>query len=209
MTAQLDATRFISLPISSLVKATWNYKVDDIELKEKLKENLKRNGQLENIVVRELDEGKYEIVNGNHRYDAFAELEWSVVMCFNLGKVSQSVAQRIAIELNETRFGTDKIRLAELIKGMTTDFTLEDLATSMPFEMKDLSAMVTLTSFSFDQFSPKPPVIEGGDGRRLIIDMDKELAAKWLQWRELSNSRNDIEALVKLLELQPDFSITD
>lgn len=43
---------YIELPINKLLKADWNYKVDNEALLEKLKNNLKRNGQIENIIVR-------------------------------------------------------------------------------------------------------------------------------------------------------------
>lgn len=36
--------QFVEIPIEKLVKANWNYKNDDVELKEKLKANIKRNG---------------------------------------------------------------------------------------------------------------------------------------------------------------------
>ena len=58
---------FIEIPTDKLVKADWNYKTEDQEKQEKLKENIKRNGQIENIIIRELETGFFEVVNGNHR----------------------------------------------------------------------------------------------------------------------------------------------
>lgn len=123
----IDQSRFVLLKTDQLVKADWNYKEDNDELKEKLKANLKRNGQLENIVVRELDTGYYEIVNGNHRYDAIVDLGLTEVMCYNLGKISTAHAMRVAIELNETRFGTNDIKLAQTIATIGSEFGLEEL----------------------------------------------------------------------------------
>jgi ParB-like chromosome segregation protein Spo0J len=53
-------TGFCELNISQLVKADWNYKVDNEALAEKLANNIKRNGQIENIIVRELDKEEYK-----------------------------------------------------------------------------------------------------------------------------------------------------
>jgi ParB-like chromosome segregation protein Spo0J len=61
---------FVDIPLDLLVPADWNYKTDDEYRQEKLKNNIKRNGQVENIIVRLLSTGFYEIVNGNHRYQA-------------------------------------------------------------------------------------------------------------------------------------------
>jgi len=124
---------YIEISISKLVKANWNYKLDDDEKKEILKNNIKRNQQLENIIVRELDSGFYEIINGNHRYDAFVELEYDVIVAFNCGKISLTHAQRIAIKTNETHFDNDPLKLAMTIKEINLEYTDEDLLQTLPY----------------------------------------------------------------------------
>lgn len=126
---------YIELPLNKLVKADWNYKVDDAALLEKLKNNLKRNGQIENIIVRVLPTGFYEIVNGNHRYDALLAIGIETAVCYNLGEISLLAAQKIAIETNETRFDSDKEALAKLIEEikLSNEFTDEELNTTFPF----------------------------------------------------------------------------
>ena len=46
--------RFKELEFSKLVKASWNYKEEEPRLQSKLLENIKRNGQLETIIVESL-----------------------------------------------------------------------------------------------------------------------------------------------------------
>ena len=53
---------YIDISIDKLIKADWNYKTEDTAKQEKLKENIKRNGQIENIIIRELDTGFFEVV---------------------------------------------------------------------------------------------------------------------------------------------------
>jgi len=129
---------FTMIPVKRLIPAEWNYKLDDEELAEKLKNNIEMHGQLENIMVRQLDSGGYEIVNGNHRLPAFRDLKIKEVMCFNFGKISDAQAKRIAVETNETRFPTDYIRLAELIKGISDETPMEELERTMPWTMEEL-----------------------------------------------------------------------
>ncbi|GAB1371190.1 hypothetical protein MASR1M45_12520 [Candidatus Kapaibacterium sp.] len=57
-------------PREILIKASWNYKEEDEFTTNKLVNNMKKNGQIENIHVRKLQTGYYEVVNGNHRLDA-------------------------------------------------------------------------------------------------------------------------------------------
>lgn len=140
-----------------LVKANWNYKVDNDDLKSKLIENLKRNGQVVNTLVRELDTGYFEVIDGNHRYDAFEDMKVDYVLCFGFGRISDAKAKRIAVEINETRFESDNIKLAETIKDITTEFPLEELEISMPFSLEELENFDNLLEFDSSAKGENPP----------------------------------------------------
>src|SRR5574343_637826 len=112
------------IPLEKLVSADWNYKTDDATMEAHLLENFKRNGQIESIIVRLLDTGFYEVVNGNHRLKVMRQLETKEAMTFCLGEISLSQAKRIAIETNETRFASDNIKLAEALSEIGKEFDL-------------------------------------------------------------------------------------
>jgi len=126
--------KFIKVRLNKLVKCSWNYKNDDSKLLKKLVNNLKRNGQIENIIIRELDTGYYEIVNGNHRLDAFKELKYKDCMCYNLGKITESQAKRLAIETNETKFSHDEVELSKLLKELEEEFDIDELIETLPYD---------------------------------------------------------------------------
>lgn len=140
------------VPIDRCIKADWNYKKDDKERLKDLIENIKKNGQLENWIVRELDDGKLEIVNGNHRYDAHVALKLNFAVVNNLGKIGLIEAQRVSVETNETRFETDTILLANIIKEMSVEISVDDLAITMPYTDIELTNMIELTDFNWEQF---------------------------------------------------------
>ena len=151
--------RFVMLPLAKMVKANWNYKEDNDALLEKLKANIKRNGQIENIIVRQLDTGFYEVVNGNHRFDAMSQLGLTEAICFDLGKISDAQARRIAVETNETKFGVDNIKLAEIVSEIMQEFDdMGDLSSTMPYSPEELENFSKLLSFDWDQYGSK----EGG-----------------------------------------------
>jgi len=80
-------------------------------------------------------------------------------MCYNLGKVSDSRARRVAIETNETRFESDNLKLAGLIQEIGVsegaEFTLPDLALSMPYSEQQMRDMVDLLNFDWEKYSPE------------------------------------------------------
>lgn len=133
--------RYIRLPIEKIRKADWNYKTENPELSEKLKANIARNGQVENIIVRELEGGFFEVVNGNHRLDCLLDLGYETVFVFNLGAVSLNEAKRIAVETNETKFKAEPEALGAIIDELLSDFELEELSDTMPFTPAELSEL--------------------------------------------------------------------
>lgn len=135
-------------PIAILVKASWNYKEEDEYKSSKLQANLKRNGQVENIQVRELETGYYEVVNGNHRLDDSIAIGKEYLIAYDHGKISQAEAKRIAIETNETKFASDHDKLSELIQEIAAEFTEDELKETLPFTEEELEGF--MGSFSFD-----------------------------------------------------------
>lgn len=183
---------FVDIEISKLIKADWNYKEENEKLTEKLLENMKRNGQIENILIRELDTGFYEVVNGNHRLDVMKILKLKKVHAYNFGKIKLPQAQRIALETNETKFESDSIKMAELITSLTKEFPADDLVETMPYTMDEIINMGELVDFNFDEFENKEEVDTFGDK-----DFTQEIKLKvshetYKRWEELQSKMEDV-----------------
>lgn len=179
------------IEIEKLVKADWNYKGEDEGKSIKLQENIKRNGQIENIIVRKLETGFYEVVNGNHRYDAMKEIGFKFAVVHNKGEITLSEAKRIAIETNETKFDTDQLKLAELLGDITNDFSVEDIAQTMPYNPEEIKDMVDVLGFDFTQYQQEPPsgftnpnTSDNEKYQTITIDVPEETANLWNKWQE-------------------------
>jgi len=141
--------KFMEIPVDKLVEAKWNYKKEDSRLMDKLKNNIKKNGQIENIIVRELEDDTYEVVNGNHRLMALRDLLFTVVVCYNLGKISDAQAKRIAIETNETKFLADKVKLSEIIALLSDNYNINDLSSTLPYKKEDIEELTNLLKWDW------------------------------------------------------------
>jgi ParB family transcriptional regulator, chromosome partitioning protein len=142
---------FMQIATSKLIKAGWNYKIDNSKMLEKLTQNIKKNGQIENIIVREIEDGNYEVVNGNHRLEALVNLGIDKVYCFNLGDISIEQAKRIAIETNETRFDADQFSLSEILKELVDTYNIEEIEITMPFTTGEIEDLLKITEFSLPE----------------------------------------------------------
>ena len=161
------------MPVGKILPAPWNYKEQDEATSAKLLDNLKRNGQVETCIVRThpTKRGYYEMVNGNHRLDLFMAAGIEQVHCFNLGKVSQQEAERVAIETNETKFDADPVRLAQLVTGLLGTFERDDLLSTLPYSDNELDNFKDLLDFEWEKPDPKTPK-EGPGALKLLLDSE-------------------------------------
>lgn len=161
---------FCDVDVEKLVPAAWNYKENDDLKQAKLVENIKRNGQVENVIVRELDTGFFEVVNGNHRLKAFVEIGFEKVHVFNTGVISDAAARRLAIETNETRFETNTVKLAELIAEVAAEFPVADLEITMPYSADELNNMNQLLDFDWNDGSQaKEPKSDSNEKKITVV----------------------------------------
>lgn len=191
-----DIDKIVLLDVTQCVKATWNYKNEDEELSEKLLNNLKRNGQIENILVRLLPTGFYEVVNGNHRLEALIKLGAKKVIAYDLGDISTEEAKRIAIETNETKFQTDAIKLSQLINELSDKYSLDELIQTMPFNEQELNNFLEMYTHSLEDIvADNSNSDEVGAGSKSIneihIKLNDSAAKMWNEFREIAKNETD------------------
>jgi ParB-like chromosome segregation protein Spo0J len=181
------------IPIEQLVKAEWNYKKNDDAMLKKLIENLRRNSQVENIVVRDLGNWRYEIVNGNHRYDAMVALGIKTVACINVGPIDLISAKRLAIELNETRFPNDYLSLSERLIELTKQYIPADLAETLPYSENEINEFVNMVRRKWKS-TPSDKEIT------LAITMTRDQLKLWKTFVEGGKFQDDSDAFTILID---------
>lgn len=182
---------FKMMPLELLVEAEWNYKKEDEHKARALVQNIRRNGQVENCLVRELNDGRFEVINGNHRLRALRELGYRFIFVYDFGSIDIATAKRIAIETNETRFATDHIKLAELVQQVAETFSFEELAQTMPWPEQQLRDMTKVLEFDWNQQfggsneSPGDSPRDHEESRKeLKLSLPEETYNVWMKWRD-------------------------
>jgi len=190
--------RYRILKLAQLVKAEWNYKKDEPEQARKLVANIKRNGQVENLLVRDLGRNRYEVVNGNHRIDALNELQTKSAIVCDLGKISKAEAMRLAVETNETMFETDFVKLSKLFKEMKVDFDEEDLLSTLPFDAREFSDIEQITQFEWPDSYKKDGARGKGRGKTAPLTFHLTAAEQneWTNFAARSGRKSPEEALM-------------
>lgn len=129
-----EVLRIDKVPIDSLQPNDFNPNVVSPANEEKLKESLKRFGQFKPIICR-TNNGKLEIIGGEHRWRAAKELGYAEVSVVNLGEISEEDAKKIAL-IDNGRYGEDDIyKLMEVLNDLGD---IGDLTSYMPYETDSL-----------------------------------------------------------------------
>lgn len=136
---------WIELPKHVLKPADWNYKTSNARKMKKLERNMVRNGLIQNLIVRPIAGGFYEVVNGNHRLEVMQTMRIDKVMCFNLGNVTVAQAKRIALETNETSFDRDDGKLAGILKDLHVEFDTKELFSTLSADLVNLDKIINKT----------------------------------------------------------------
>lgn len=139
-------TASLTLDPRTLRRNPWNPNRVDPENLEKLKTSLSEFGQFKPVVVRELPDGDYEILGGEHRNDAAIALGWDSIAVFSLGQISDEAAKKISLADN-TRYGEDdEESLALLLK----ELDIEDMSAFMPMDEEITEVFAKLQDVDLD-----------------------------------------------------------
>lgn len=130
---------------------------------EKIKESLELAGQIQPLIVRELESGKYEIINGYHRWRAMQELGYKKIEIKNLGKIDFDTAVSRALLTEDTKIPIDGIELSALIKKLVTpDKSIDYWASLLPYTSEVIQEKIDLINFDFNQFDNENEEVEDG-----------------------------------------------
>jgi len=197
-----ELDKYINIPIELISKADWNYKANSYYLLSKLRRSIMKNGQIENIIVRQLpntdnaDTYKYEVINGNHRLDILRELKIKDALCYNLGCISLNEAKRIAIETNETRFKTDDMIFSEVLNDINKEISSMDISETTSLDENEIDDFVSLFNFTQKDIGKKPCKKPKNTKNMVKVHIDQEVC-ECPFCKELMNVKEAISSFKK------------
>lgn len=126
------------IKIKSYQIVSGGYRKDNEKINGLLEIFIQKFGQLQDLVVREIEGRKYEVLKGSKVLRALKYLN-EEIWCINLGKISDYDATVIRICLNELRFETDNIKKGEEIsKIVKTKHDAKLLSSKIDMDIVDI-----------------------------------------------------------------------
>jgi ParB-like chromosome segregation protein Spo0J len=134
------------IALGDLEPNPWNPNRMDEVTYAKLKAYLKQRGLVEPLIVREAGE-KFQILGGFHRWRAAGELGYQTVPC-NVLVLGDREAKILSINLNELKGEPVQALFARLIADLSSELSMEDLETHLPYSEAELKDALELSKIS-------------------------------------------------------------
>lgn len=163
--------KYIKVDIDELQESNESIHGHDVRIMESLRNGIKKRGQIETVLVRELDEG-YDILDGKARVRIMRDLGIKKVFCCSVGKITDAEAELITIEMAEIKFQMDVIKIAESFERLTKKIPIHQVAETVPWTEEEITKFSTLLHFDKKQY-------EGWDEKK-ILALNKNVSSKKL-----------------------------
>lgn len=198
------ARNYYYAPVRVLHHADWNYKTDNAATAEALHLQMDKNGQIENIHVRQTASATFEVFNGNHRLTYFQERNQEECLVYFHGEISVHEAHRRAIETNETFFADNPVKLGEILKGLADQSSVSDLLSTTGIDQQEFDLMQTLVDPQWYQFTPKQGEDDDPKQSALVIEVPDDLYERWkqavFQFRQDDGDASETEVFIEMLQ---------
>jgi ParB family transcriptional regulator, chromosome partitioning protein len=139
------------IPLDLLKEASWNPNRMDAAMLARLKLSISRFGLVENLVVRPIGDGNYEILSGNHRLKLLREMRTPTAPCL-IVELDDVKARVLAQALNRLE-GEDDIGLkAELLKKVLDSLSQDEVLEMLPETASSLESLVFLSKDTMAEY---------------------------------------------------------
>lgn len=136
----------LQVEVGLLQPNPWNTNAVGLQNFEKLKGSIDRLGFFKPILVRELSDGSYQILGGEHRWRAAIEQGIATVPVITVGQINDVVAKQMSLVDNERYGEDDQLALQRLIEEIQseTGFSLSEIA---PFDDEMAATLARTAAF--------------------------------------------------------------
>jgi len=138
-------------PMDSIKPNPWNPNEQTDFVFEKEKLSIQEHGFLDPITVRELPDGSYQIIDGEHRWKAMKAMSQPEILINNLGNIPEKIARKLTILANELRGRARRDKMSELLQSLSKDFSTEELYQSLPMQTTEIDSLINAAQINWDQ----------------------------------------------------------
>jgi len=145
---------FLLIDINLLSLPSWNSKNEDKIIFKKLRNSVFKNLQNKNLLVRELEDGNFEIIKGKIIFSILKETGVKEILCYNYGKISEIDTKIVYLE-NNINNSDNFIKSGHIVKEILEVRKNYEIEPTIPYSLEELVDLVNLADFDWEKFKKK------------------------------------------------------
>ncbi len=145
-----ESLNYLDVVIDTLKPNRWNPNTESDFIYGKVKKSIEEFKFVDPITARELPQGIYEIIDGEHRWRAAKDLGYKNIPIVNLGKIDDATAQQLTIMLG-MRGEDDTSKLVELLKELNDTIGHDRMIDILPYNEFDITSLLELANVQFTE----------------------------------------------------------
>jgi len=135
------------IEISKIAPNNYNPNIMPDKTYKHLIREYQRVGYLQPILVRQIKENEYEVIDGAHRLKAAIETGLTTVKCV-VAQMDDKTAKLTTINMNKIHGFDEPIKMAKLLSNLITELQPEQLAETIDMDLNELKATINLETLS-------------------------------------------------------------
>jgi len=132
----IDIPDIVLIPRKEIRPNPWNPNEMDPDVFNELVTNIETDGFIQPIAVGPLeddpDEYKWEIIDGEHRFDGLAILDVPEIPCY-IRNIDEDKRKFLTVKMNRLRGKMDRKKFTKLVEDLMQRHTFEEVAEQMAF----------------------------------------------------------------------------
>jgi ParB family chromosome partitioning protein len=168
----------MTVPVDKVKPNAWNPNEQTPFMRSKLQKSLQQHGYVSEVVTRELPDGTYEILDGEHRYDEARKLGATTILINNLGTVPDDDARLVTMAANEIHGSRNPVKLSIILNDLRLEPEWGDIKDGLPFNDVELNTLLSIKAdappppeFTSEGAGPGTPPPAGPSGGKSWIDI--------------------------------------
>ena len=126
-------------------------------------------------------------------------------MVCNIGTVGVEHAQKLSIQLNETRLASANARRPPVIKVLAEKYSVENLIKTLPYSEGQLDSMLSNANIDWENLQPPVDTTELTEYRNITLQVKLEVHEQWKAWQERMKEELGYDSPARAFE----FAITE
>lgn len=176
----------VQVPVDLIDKNSWNPNIQSEIVARATRESLEHYGFVEPVLLRPHPtlEGRYEMVNGEHRWEEARTLGAETVPAV-VRDLSDSDAKKLTVVLNETTGEADVVLLGRLLADLQG---LDDFQIALPYTEAELAHLLSIGAEDWDSYGdapapdPAPPPSDPTDEVELVVLLTPQRRDQFRDW---------------------------